>query len=44
VTAKNLYTGAQIVAAVWIIGLAVPVKAVVVGIEEVRDRIAGGDK
>lgn len=36
---KQFYFGAQIVSAVWIIGLSVPVRAVYVGVTEVRDRI-----
>lgn len=36
---KQLYLSAQIVSAVWIIGLSVPVRAVYVGVTEVRDRV-----
>lgn len=36
---KDAYLGAQIVTAVWIIGLAIPVKAAYVGVCEVRDRV-----
>lgn len=36
---KQLYLGAQIVGAVWILGLSVPVKALYVGVTEVRDRV-----
>lgn len=36
---KQLYLGAQIVSAVWILGLSVPVKALYVGVTEVRDRV-----